>query len=242
MFPRYRTMQGFRVLRKGGWDTHGLPVEIEVEKALGLGGKKAIEDFGIAEFNRLCRESVSEYIGDWEAMTDRMAFMVDMNDPYVTFENDYVESLWWICQQLWDRDLLFQGFKSVPYCPRCGTPLSSHELSLGYKDDTEDPSVYVKFKLADEEATYFLAWTTTPWTLPGNAALAVGPDLDYVQVRVASGERYWLAAERLAAVLPAGCEETARCKGSEVGDSALYRGTPSGRCRRTIRMWQKPTA
>ena len=216
MFPRYRTMQGCRVLRKGGWDTHGLPVEIEVEKALGLGGKKAIEDFGIAEFNRLCRESVSEYIGDWEAMTDRMAFMVDMNDPYVTFENEYVESLWWICQQLWDRDLLFQGFKSVPYCPRCGTPLSSHELSLGYKDDTEDPSVYVKFRLADEEATYFLAWTTTPWTLPGNAALAVGPDLDYVQVRVASGERYWLAAERLAAVLPAGCEETARCKGSDL--------------------------
>ena len=216
MFPRYHTMQGRRVLRKGGWDTHGLPVEIEVEKTLGLGGKKAIEDFGIAEFNRLCRESVSEYIGDWEAMTNRMAFMVDMNDPYVTFENEYVESLWWICKQLWDRDLLFQGFKSVPYCPRCGTPLSSHELSLGYKDDTEDPSVYVKFKLVDEEATYFLAWTTTPWTLPGNAALAVGPDLDYVQVRVESGERYWLAAERLAAVLPAGFEETARCKGADL--------------------------
>ena len=216
MFPRYRTMQGRRVLRKGGWDTHGLPVEIEVEKTLGLGGKKAIEDFGIAEFNRLCRESVSEYIGDWEAMTNRMAFMVDMNDPYVTFENEYVESLWWICKQLWDRDLLFQGFKSVPYCPRCGTPLSSHELSLGYKDDTEDPSVYVKFKLVDEEATYFLAWTTTPWTLPGNAALAVGPDLDYVQVRVESGERYWLAAERLAAVLPAGFEKTARCKGADL--------------------------
>ncbi|MCY3659495.1 MAG: isoleucine--tRNA ligase [Caldilineaceae bacterium] len=216
MFPRYRTMQGCRVLRKGGWDTHGLPVEIEVEKALGLGGKKAIEDFGIAEFNRLCRESVSEYIGDWEAMTERMAFMVDMNDPYVTFENEYVESLWWICKQLWDEDLLFQGFKSVPYCPRCGTPLSSHELSLGYKDDTEDPSVYVKFKLADEEGTYFLAWTTTPWTLPGNAALAVGPDLDYVQVRTASGERYWLAAERLAAVLSAGFEETARCKGADL--------------------------
>ena len=216
MFPRYHTMQGRRVLRKGGWDTHGLPVEIEVEKTLGLGGKKAIEDFGIAEFNRLCRESVSEYIGDWEAMTNRMAFMVDMNDPYVTFENEYVESLWWICKQLWDRDLLFQGFKSVPYCPRCGTPLSSHELSLGYKDDTEDPSVYVKFKLVDEEATYFLAWTTTPWTLPGNAALAVGPDLDYVQVRVESGERYWLAAERLAAVLPAGVEKTARCKGADL--------------------------
>ena len=216
MFPRYQTMQGYRVLRKGGWDTHGLPVEIEVEKALGLGGKKAIEDFGIAEFNRLCRESVSEYIGDWEAMTERMAFMVDMNDPYVTFENEYVESLWWICKQLWDRDLLFQGFKSVPYCPRCGTPLSSHELSLGYKDDTEDPSVYVKFQLVDEEETYFLAWTTTPWTLPGNAALAVGPDLDYVQVRTASGERYWLAAERLAAVLPSGFEEMARCKGSDL--------------------------
>ena len=216
MFPRYRTMQGCRVLRKGGWDTHGLPVEIEVEKHLGLGGKKAIEDFGIAEFNRLCRESVSEYIGDWEAMTERMAFMVDMNDPYVTFENEYVESLWWIFKQLWERDLLFQGFKSVPYCPRCGTPLSSHELSLGYKDDTEDPSVYVKFRQVDEVDTYFLAWTTTPWTLPGNAALAVGADLDYVQVRAASGERYWLAAERQAAVLPSGMEETARCKGSDL--------------------------
>ena len=216
MFPRYRTMRGYRVLRKGGWDTHGLPVEIEVEKALGLGGKRAIEEYGIAAFNQLCRDSVSEYIGEWEALTDRMGFLVDMQDPYVTYENEYVESLWWIMKRLWDQDLLYQGFKSVPFCPRCGTPLSSHELSLGYKEDTVDPSVYVKFRLVDEEDTFFLAWTTTPWTLPGNAALAVGETVEYVKVRDASGHALILAAERAEAVLTPGYEILARYQGRDL--------------------------
>lgn len=216
MFPRYRTMQGYRVLRKGGWDTHGLPVEIEVEKVLGLGGKREIEEYGIARFNQLCRGSVSEYIADWEAMSERMAFLVDMHDPYVTYHNAYIESLWWILKQLWDQDLLYQGFKSVPYCSRCGTPLSSHELSLGYRENTEDPSVYVKFKMQDEDNTYLLAWTTTPWTLPGNAALAVGTDLDYLKVQDVSGDVLLVAAELAEAVLTPGYTTLAQLKGQDL--------------------------
>lgn len=216
MFPRFRTMQGYRVLRKGGWDTHGLPVEIEVEKTLGLGGKRAIEEYGIAQFNRMCQDSASEYISEWEALTERMAFLVDMKTPYVTYHREYVESLWWVLKQLWDKDLLYQGFKSVPFCPRCSTPLSSHELSLGYRDDTEDPSIYVKFPALDEEGAYFLAWTTTPWTLPGNAALAVGAELDYVAVRDVSGDKIYVAAERAEAALEPGYAVLARCKGADL--------------------------
>ena len=216
MFPRYRTMRGYKVLRKGGWDTHGLPVEIEVEKNLGLGGKREIEEYGIKQFNQLCRDSVSEYIGEWEALTERMGYLVDTEDPYVTYHNGYVESLWWILKQLWNRDLLRQGFKSVPFCPRCGTPLSSHELSLGYKENTEDPSIFVKFKVVDEEDTYFLAWTTTPWTLPGNAALAVGEQVEYVAARVETGDTLYLAAELAEAVLEPGFEILSRCKGADL--------------------------
>lgn len=216
MFPRYRTMRGYKVLRKGGWDTHGLPVEIEVEKKLGLGGKKEVEAFGVEEFNRLCRDSVSEYISEWEALTERMGYLVDTDDPYVTYHNGYVESLWWILKQLWDKALLSRGFKSVPFCPRCGTPLSSHELSLGYKENTEDPSIYVKFKAADEANAYFLAWTTTPWTLPGNAALAVGEQIDYVAVRDVSGDTLYLAAELAETVLEPGFTVRSRCKGADL--------------------------
>ncbi len=216
MFPRYRTMRGYKVLRKGGWDTHGLPVEIEVEKQLGLGGKKEVEAYGIKAFNRLCRDSVSEYISEWEAMTERMGYLVDMDDPYVTYHNGYVESLWWILKQLWDKGLLSQGFKSVPFCPRCGTPLSSHELSLGYQDNTRDPSIYVKFEMLDEADTYFLAWTTTPWTLPGNAALAIGPQIDYVAVRDVSGDTLYLAADRAETVLQPGFQVLSRCKGADL--------------------------
>lgn len=216
MFPRYRTMCGYKVLRKGGWDTHGLPVEIEVEKKLGLGGKKEVEEYGIKQFNQLCRDSVSEYIGEWEALTERMGYLVDTGDPYVTYHNGYVESLWWILKQLWNKKLLSKGFKSVPFCPRCGTPLSSHELSLGYKENTEDPSIYVKFKFADETDTYFLAWTTTPWTLPGNAALAVGEQVDYVAARVGTGETLYLAAELAESVLGTEYEVVTRCKGAEL--------------------------
>ncbi len=221
IFPRYHTMQGCYVQRRGGWDTHGLPVEIEVEKRLGLSGKQQIEEFGIAEFNKLCRESTMEYISEWEALTERMAFWVDLKTAYVTFHNEYVESLWWIMKQLWDKDLLFQGHKVVPYCPRCGTPLSSHELSQGYKEGTIDPSVFVKFHVKPEDAggeenVYLLAWTTTPWTLPGNVALAVGETIDYVKVVDASGDVLYLAQDLAETVLTPGYEVVETLKGADL--------------------------
>jgi isoleucyl-tRNA synthetase len=238
IFPRYKTMQGFYVQRRGGWDTHGLPVEIEVEKRLGLSGKKQIEEYGIARFNELCRESTMEYITEWEQLTERMAFWVDLDTAYVTFHNEYVESLWWIMKQLWDKNLLFQGYKIVPYCPRCGTPLSSHELSLGYKEGTIDPSVFVKFRVTAgngrapvqaAENEYLLAWTTTPWTLPGNVALAVGADVDYVRVRDVSGDVLTLAAELAERVLRPGYEVLDRMKGRDLTGihyEPLYRFYP----------------
>ena len=229
IFPRYKTMQGHHVLRRGGWDTHGLPVEIEVEKRLGLSGKQQIEEYGIAEFNQLCRQSAMEYIRDWERLTERMAFWVDLDTAYVTFHNEYVESLWWIMSQLWQQGLLFQGHKVVPYCPRCGTPLSSHELSLGYKEGTIDPSVYVKFKTVDAERTYLLAWTTTPWTLPGNAALAVGVNVDYVKVRDVDGDTLILAAVLAKSVLKPGYTVLEQMKGRDLTGmryEPLYRFFP----------------
>ncbi len=206
MFPRYKIMQGYYVKRKGGWDTHGLPVEIEVEKKLGLSGKEQIEAFGVEEFNRRCRASAMEYIKEWEQLTDRMGFWVDKEEAYVTFKPEYVESIWWILSQFWQKDLLYQGHKVVPYCPRCGTPLSSHELSLGYKEGTVDPSVYVKFKVKGRDNEYLLAWTTTPWTLPGNVALAVGPKVEYAKVRDVSGDILYLAKARVEAALRPGYE------------------------------------
>lgn len=213
MFPRYKTMQGFHVLRKGGWDTHGLPVELEVEKQLGLTGKEQIEEYGVDKFNQMCKESVWEYLSDWEALTERMAFWVSLDDAYVTMNNEYVQSLWWILQQLWDKGLLFEGYKVVPYCPRCGTPLSSHELSLGYQEGTVDPSVYVKFAVKGEENTFLLAWTTTPWTLPGNAALAVGEKVDYLKVRDQSDSLLYVAKELAEEVLVPGFEQVDEVKG-----------------------------
>ena len=188
MFPRYHAMRGKYVLRRGGWDTHGLPVEIEVEKQLGFSGKEQIEKYGIAEFNARCRKSAFDYIQDWERMTERIGFWVDLKTAYVTYENEYIESVWWILKQFWDKGLLYQGFKVVPYCARCGTPLSDHEVSLGYQEDTEDPSVFVRFPLKDEPGTSFLVWTTTPWTLPGNVALAVHPEVLYLKVERKTGE------------------------------------------------------
>ena len=181
MFPRYRAMTGCYVLRKGGWDTHGLPVELEVQRQLGFKTKQEVVDYGVAEFNQKCRESVFTYIQEWEELTERIAFWVDMDDAYVTYHNDYIESCWWILKSFWDKELIFQDYKVVPYSPRSGTPYSSHEVSLGYKD-VDDPSVYVRFKLNDADNTYFLVWTTTPWTLPGNVALAVGAEVDYVEL------------------------------------------------------------
>jgi isoleucyl-tRNA synthetase len=196
LFPRYKTMRGFYVERKAGWDTHGLPVELEVEKQLKFTGKQDIEKYGVEAFNKLCRESVFKYIGQFAEVTERMGYWVDLDKAYRTLDTSYMESVWWILKQIWDKDLLYQGFKVVPYCPRDQTPLSSHELALGYQDDVEDPSVFVKFELEDEPNTYFLAWTTTPWTLPGNVALAVGLDIPYVRVRQGE-ERYILAKARL---------------------------------------------
>jgi isoleucyl-tRNA synthetase len=186
LFCRHRAMKGFRVSRKAGWDTHGLPVEIEVEKQLGISGKQQIEALGVAEFNRLCRESVFRYRADWERLSARMGYWLDYEHPYVTYENDYVESVWWSLKTLFDKNLLFRGHKILPYCPRCGTALSSHEVAQGY-EDVEDPSVYLALDLLDDggEPTgrRILVWTTTPWTLVSNAALAVRPDLTYVEVR-----------------------------------------------------------
>lgn len=201
---RYKTMRGFRVLRKAGWDTHGLPVELEVEKKLGLKSKKEIEKYGIADFNKQCRASVWQYKQDWEKLTERIGFWLDMENPYVTYENDYIETLWWIIKQIYQKGLLYKDHKVVPYCPRCGTSLSSHEVALGYKK-IKEPSIYVKFKLKQTESlklkanSYLLVWTTTPWTLPGNAAVAVNSELIYVKVKV--GDEYLiLAKERMGAV------------------------------------------
>ena len=181
MFPRYKVMQGYYCLRRGGWDTHGLPVEIEVERELGFENKGQIEEYGVAKFNEKCRSNVFRHITEWEKLTERTAFWVNLDDAYVTFSNDYIESVWWILKQFWDKGLLYRGYKVVPYSPSSGTPLSSHEVAQGYKTIV-DPSIYVRFPVRDKPGVYLLAWTTTPWTLPANAALAVGGDVDYVQV------------------------------------------------------------
>ena len=187
LFCRYRTLKGYRVLRKAGWDTHGLPVEIEVEKELGIQGREQIERFGIAAFNARCRESVLRYKNEWDQLTRRMGYWVDLQSPYITFENWYIETLWWILQQLYERGLLYRGYKIQPYCPRCGTALSSHEVGLGY-EEVDDPSVYVRFRLRERPNVHLLAWTTTPWTLISNVALAVHPELTYVRLRLLDGE------------------------------------------------------
>ena len=193
MIPRYRTMKGYKVPRKAGWDTHGLPVEIEVEKELGINGKEQIEGYGVAPFIEKCKESVWKYKGMWEEFSDVIGFWADMNDPYVTYHDSYIESEWWALKQIWDKGLLYKGFKVVPYCPRCGTPLSSHEVAQGYMD-VKERSAIVRFKKKDENV-YFLAWTTTPWTLPSNVALCVNPEEDYVKVK--QGDYTYILANAL---------------------------------------------
>ena len=181
IFPRYKTMRGYHVSRRGGWDTHGLPVEIEVEKKLGFTNKQQIEEYGIDRFNELCRESAFAYIQEWERLTDRIGYWVDLDTAYITYKNEYIESIWWILKNYWERGLLYQGFKVVAYCPRCGTPLSDHEVAQGYSEAT-DPSVFVRMPLVDVPNTSLLVWTTTPWTLPANVAVAASPDVEYVTV------------------------------------------------------------
>lgn len=199
MIPRYRTMKGYMVPRKAGWDTHGLPVEIEVEKLLGLDGKDQIEEYGLEPFITKCKESVWKYKGMWEDFSGTVGFWADMDDPYVTYDDNFIESEWWALRQIWDKGLLYKGFKIVPYCPRCGTPLSAQEVAQGYKT-VKERSAIVRFKAADEDA-YFLAWTTTPWTLPSNVALCVNPDDVYVKVKAADGFTYYMAQALLDKVL-----------------------------------------
>ncbi|MDE7277119.1 MAG: isoleucine--tRNA ligase, partial [Lachnospiraceae bacterium] len=205
MIPRYRTMKGYMVPRKAGWDTHGLPVELEVEKLLGLDGKEQIEEYGLDPFISKCKESVWKYKGMWEDFSGTVGFWADMDDPYVTYHDDFIESEWWALKQIWDKGLLYKGFKIVPYCPRCGTPLSSHEVAQGYKA-VKERSAVVRFKVVGEDA-YFLAWTTTPWTLPSNVALCVNPNETYVKVKAADGYVYYMAEALLDKVLGKLAEE-----------------------------------
>ncbi len=218
VYPRYRTMCGYLVPRKAGWDCHGLPVELEVEKQLGISSKQEIEELGIAEFNQRCRESVFEYVEEWNRLTERIGFWVDLDDPYVTLEDDYIESVWWSLKQHWEKGRLYEGHKVVPYCPRDGTPLSSHEVALGYKD-VEDPSIYVRFPLLDgagaESGESLLVWTTTPWTLPGNVAVAVAPEVTYARVSL-DGEILILAEPLVEKVLGEGADVLARFSGSDL--------------------------
>ncbi|MBE6102582.1 MAG: isoleucine--tRNA ligase [Selenomonas ruminantium] len=216
MLPRYQSMKGKKVLRKAGWDTHGLPVELEVEKLVGINGKEQIEEYGIEPFIKKCRESVWKYKGMWEEFSDVVGFWADMDHPYITYENDFIESEWWALKEIWNKGLLYKGHKVVPYCPRCGTPLSSHEVAQGYKD-VKERSAMVKFKVKDEDA-YFLAWTTTPWTLPSNLGLCVNPEVDYVKIKV-DGTVYYLA-EALVDTVFEGVEGErevlATCKGKDL--------------------------
>jgi isoleucyl-tRNA synthetase len=219
IFPRYKTMRGYQVPRKAGWDCHGLPVELEVERQLGITSKHEIEEFGIAEFNQRCRESVFSYVEEWNRLTERIGFWIDLDDAYVTLANEYIESVWWALRRIWDEDLLYEGHKVVPYCPRCGTALSSHEVALGYHD-VVDPSIYVRFPVRSAAAPLgdgdsLLVWTTTPWTLVSNAAVAVDPELEYVRAR-SGGEVLVLAAARVEAVLGEGAEVLERFQGSEM--------------------------
>ena len=214
MIPRYRAMKGYMVPRKAGWDTHGLPVELEVEKKLGLDGKDQIEQYGLEPFIRECKESVWKYKGMWEDFSNTVGFWADMDDPYVTYENNFIESEWWALKQIWDKGLLYKGFKVVPYCPRCGTPLSSHEVAQGYKD-VKERSAIARFKVKDEDA-YILAWTTTPWTLPSNLALCVNPAEDYVKVRTGDGYTYYIAQALADTVLGGDYEVLENYKGRDL--------------------------
>ena len=214
LVPRYQLMKGKNVLRKAGWDTHGLPVELEVERTLGLDGKEQIEKYGIEPFIKACKQSVWKYKAEWEQMSDRVGFWLDMDDPYITYENSYIESVWWSLKQVWDKGLLYKGHKVVPYCPRCGTALSSHEVSQGYKE-VEDNTAFVRFPVKGQADTYFYAWTTTPWTLPSNVALCVGPDHEYAKFRI-HGETAIMAKALIAQVVGEEVEILETMKGADL--------------------------
>ena len=221
MIPRYQTMKGKMVPRKAGWDTHGLPVELEVEKLLGLDGKEQIEEYGLDPFINKCKESVWKYKGMWEDFSETVGFWADMDNPYVTYDDNFIESEWWALKQIWDKKLLYKGFKIVPYCPRCGTPLSSHEVAQGYKD-VKERSAIARFKVKDEDA-YILAWTTTPWTLPSNVALCVNPNETYVKVKAGDGYTYYMAEALLDSVLGKLADEENGVKAYEILET--YKGS-----------------
>jgi isoleucyl-tRNA synthetase len=231
IFPRYKAMKGYYVPRKAGWDCHGLPVELEVEQELGFRTKTDIESYGVGRFNERCRQGVLRHIKKWEQLTERIGFWLDIEHPYITMDNDYIESCWWIVKRLWGKGLIYQGYKVTPHCPRCDTSLSSHEVALGY-EDTDDPSIWVKFKvvpspisesegqkrlykLSRDKVTHLLAWTTTPWTLPGNTALAVAPGAEYVAVKK-DDEYLILASACLKQVGLDDCEVVERLKGNDL--------------------------
>ena len=216
LIPRYKTMKGYKVLRKAGWDTHGLPVELEIEKKLGLDGKEQIEEYGIEPFIKKCKESVWEYKDLWEQFSDKVGYWIDTEDPYITYDNNFIESEWWSLKKIFDKGLLYKGHKIVPYCSRCGTPLSSHEVAQGYKDVKEE-SVYVRFKVKGTENDYILAWTTTPWTLPSNVALCMHPEYEYVKVKNnKDGLVYYMAQALVASVLGEDVEVLASYKGKDL--------------------------
>ena len=221
LIPRYQVMKGKRVLRKAGWDTHGLPVELEVEKQLGINGKKQIEEYGIEPFVKKCKESVWKYKGEWEELSDRVAYWADMEHPYVTYDDSYIESEWWALKTIYDKGLLYKGFKIVPYCPRCGTALSSHEVAQGYKD-VKEKSAVARFELLDRPNTYFLAWTTTPWTLPSNVALCMNAEYDYVTIEQ-DGARYILAKELVSKHFEEGTYTVVDCRKGSAYERVHYK-------------------
>ena len=213
LIPRYKVMKGYKVLRKAGWDTHGLPVELEIEKKLGISGKPEIEKYGVEKFIKYCKESVFTYVNMWEDMSKKIGYWIDMDNPYVTYHNDYIESEWWALKKMWEKDLLYKGHKIVPYCPRCGTGLSSHEVAQGYKD-VKEATAFVKFKVKGETNKYILAWTTTPWTLPSNVALAINKKYDYAEVKV--HDEHFILAKELLSVLNHEYELIKEFKGEEI--------------------------
>ncbi|NEZ79415.1 isoleucine--tRNA ligase [Clostridium botulinum] len=214
LIPRYKVMKGYKVLRKAGWDTHGLPVELEIEKKLGISGKPQIEEYGIEKFVTECKDSVFKYTSLWKQMSEQLGFWVDMDDPYITYDNNYIESVWWALKQMWKKELLYKGHRVTPYCPRCGTALSSHEVAQGYKD-VKEATAFVKFKIKGKENKYFLAWTTTPWTLPSNVTLAINKSYDYVEI-LNNDEHYILAKELLGKVIEGEYEVVKEFKGEEI--------------------------
>src|SRR5271163_2752311 len=216
IYPRYKTMRGYRVERKGGWDCHGLPVEIAVEQELGIKSKAEVEEYGIGEFNARCRESVFTYLEEWNRLTERIGFWLDLDDAYRTLDESYIESVWWALSQIDRRGLLYEGHKVVPYCPRCETTLSSHEVALGYRD-VVDSSVFLKLPVSGERETRLLVWTTTPWTLPGNVAIAVSPTATYVKARM-DDDYLVIAEDRVDPVLGEGVQIVERFSGEELAE------------------------